>query len=184
MKVSYKWLEELVDLNDISKEQFLHDLSLYSIEIDGVEPLAHGNNLVVGKVLEKEKHPNADKLSVCKVDVGTEVLQIVCGAPNCTALKKVIVALPGAVLPGGEIKESKIRGIESYGMLCSLQELGIENKDILDDSNIIFDLNANSIEYISIICEINKEYKIDLKFDTEACLNTPKELAKRVVSLL
>lgn len=64
------------------------------------------------------------------------------------------------------------------------KELGIENKDILDDSNIIFDLNANSIEYISIICEINKEYKIDLKFDTEACFYTPKELAKRVVSLL
>ena len=64
------------------------------------------------------------------------------------------------------------------------KELGIENKDILDDSNIIFDLNANSIEYISIICEINKEYKIDLKFDTEACFYTPKELAKKVVSLL
>ncbi len=128
MNVSYKWLEELVDLNGIDREQFLHDLSLYSIEIDSVSPLASGSNLVVGKVLEKEKHPNADKLSVCKVDVGTEVLQIVCGAPNCAAGKKVIVALPGAVLPGGEIKESKIRGVESFGMLCSLQELGIENK--------------------------------------------------------
>lgn len=133
MRVSYKWLSELVDLSNISKEQFLHDLSLYSIEIDEVSPLAYGNNLVVGHVLEKEKHPDADKLSVCKVDVGTNVLQIVCGAPNCAAGKKVIVALPGATLPGGTIKESKIRGVESFGMLCSLQELGIENKYIPEE---------------------------------------------------
>lgn len=133
MRVSYKWLEELVDLNGISREKFLHDLSLYSIEIDEVSPLAYGNNLVVGHVLEKEKHPDADKLSICKVDVGDRVLQIVCGAPNCAANKKVIVALPGAHLPGGEIKESKIRGVESFGMLCSLQELGIENKYVPEE---------------------------------------------------
>lgn len=130
MKVSYNWLKELVDINGISQEQFLRDLSLYSVEIDGVESLAKVSSLVVGHVLEKEKHPDADKLSVCKVDVKTTVLQIVCGAPNCEAGKKVIVALPGTKLPGGEIKVSKIRGVESSGMLCSLQELGVDNKYI------------------------------------------------------
>jgi len=128
MIVSYNWLKELVDLNGIDKEQFLHDLSLYSIEIDSVENVQKASNLVVGKVLTMEDHPDSDHLHVTTVDVGTEVLQVVCGAPNCQAGKKVIVALCGAKLPGGEIKASKVRGVESFGMLCSLQELGVENK--------------------------------------------------------
>ena len=128
MKVSYNWLKELVDLNGIDREKFVHDLSLHVVEVDGVENLEKATNLVVGEVLEKVKHPDADKLNVCQVNVGTDVRQIVCGAPNCQAGKKVIVALPGARLPGGEIKEAKVRGVESRGMLCSLQELGVESK--------------------------------------------------------
>lgn len=83
---------------------------------------------VVGYVEEKEKHPNADKLSICKVNVGEEVLQIVCGAPNVDAGQKVVVAKLGAVMPSGMvIKPSQLRGVDSEGMLCSARELEIPN---------------------------------------------------------
>lgn len=83
---------------------------------------------VVGYVKEKEKHPNADKLSVCKVDVGTEELQIVCGAPNVEAGQKVVVAKVGAVMPSGmTIKDAELRGVASSGMICSAKELGLPN---------------------------------------------------------
>ncbi|WJQ09987.1 DUF4479 domain-containing protein [Geobacillus stearothermophilus] len=83
---------------------------------------------VVGYVKEKTKHPNADKLSVCQVDVGGEVLQIVCGAPNVAAGQKVVVAKIGAVMPSGlVIQESELRGVRSSGMICSARELGLPN---------------------------------------------------------
>ncbi|MEK8199258.1 MULTISPECIES: YtpR family tRNA-binding protein [unclassified Lysinibacillus] len=83
---------------------------------------------VVGYVETKDKHPNADKLSICTVNVGEETLQIVCGAPNVEAGQKVVVAKIGAVMPSGMlIKEGNLRGVESYGMLCSARELAIPN---------------------------------------------------------
>ncbi|GMB07302.1 YtpR family tRNA-binding protein [Thermolongibacillus altinsuensis] len=83
---------------------------------------------VVGYVKEKVKHPNADKLSVCQVDVGTETLQIVCGAPNVEAGQKVVVAKIGAVMPSGlVIQEAELRGVPSYGMICSARELNLPN---------------------------------------------------------
>ncbi len=83
---------------------------------------------VVGYVETKDKHPNADKLSICSVNVGDEILQIVCGAPNVEAGQKVVVAKIGAVMPSGMlIKEGNLRGVESYGMLCSARELAIPN---------------------------------------------------------
>ncbi len=83
---------------------------------------------VVGYVKEKVKHENADKLSVCQVDVGDEVLQIVCGAPNVEAGQKVVVAKPGAIMPSGmEIKKTELRGVASSGMICSAKELGLPN---------------------------------------------------------
>ena len=83
---------------------------------------------VIGYVMEKEKHPNADKLSVCKVDVGNEILQIVCGAPNVAAGQKVVVAKVGAVMPSGLlIREAELRGVPSYGMICSARELDLPN---------------------------------------------------------
>ncbi len=83
---------------------------------------------VVGYVKEKEKHPNADKLSVCQVDIGTETLQIVCGAPNVEAGQKVVVAKVGAVMPSGlVIQEAELRGVKSYGMICSARELDLPN---------------------------------------------------------
>ena len=83
---------------------------------------------VVGYVQKKEKHPNADKLNVCKVDVGTETLQIVCGAPNVEQGQKVVVAKVGAVMPSGlVIKDANLRGVDSFGMICSARELDLPN---------------------------------------------------------
>lgn len=141
MKVSLNWLGRYVDLGDKTPQQVLADLTMSTAEIDGIEGFAQGlGQVVVGRVLERKKHEGADKLSVTRVDVGSGVpLQIVCGAPNVAAGQFVAVALVGAKLPGGlVIKQAKIRGVESAGMICSEAELGIgEGGDgilVLDES--------------------------------------------------
>lgn len=129
MRVKLEWLNELVDLTGLSLAEIVNKISLYSIEVEGVSKIIDASNIVIGHVLTKEAHPNSDHLSVLTVDVKTEVLQIVCGAPNVDKDQYVIVALEGAVLPGDfKIKRSKIRGVESCGMVCSLQELGLDKK--------------------------------------------------------
>ncbi|MFA7126151.1 MAG: phenylalanine--tRNA ligase subunit beta, partial [Bacilli bacterium] len=128
MKIYLKWLQELVDLTGLDLQEIVEKISLYATEVEGVTKLIDATHLVVGHVLTKVPHPNSDHLSVLTVDVG-EKLQIVCGAPNVQAKQTVIVALEGATLPGDfKIKRSKIRGVESCGMVCSLQELGIDKK--------------------------------------------------------
>ena len=130
MKISLKWINDFVDVSEyFSQPQALADLlTRAGLEVEEIHQrasdLAH---VVIGHIQVKDKHPNADKLSLCQVDVGSgKILQIVCGAQNHKALDKVIVALPGAVLPGNfAIKKSKIRDVESHGMLCSNKELGL-----------------------------------------------------------
>ena len=128
MKVSINWLRELVDTDATLQE--LHDLFIvHSAEVEDTYKLVEATNLVVGYVKEIDSHPDADKLRVCQVDVGEEEKQIICGAPNVDKGQHVIVALPGAVLPGNfKIKSSKIRGVKSDGMICSLSELGLDKK--------------------------------------------------------
>lgn len=131
MKVSYKWLQQYVDLSGISATELAEKMTRGGIEIDIVENRNQGvSGVVVGYVKEREKHPDADKLNVCKVDVGTgEELQIVCGAPNVAAGQHVPVAVIGAKLPGDfKIKRAKLRGVESQGMICSAKELGLNDK--------------------------------------------------------
>ncbi|PLR72854.1 phenylalanine--tRNA ligase subunit beta [Bacillus sp. UMB0728] len=131
MLVSYKWLQEYVDLSGISAAQLAEKITKSGIEVEGIETLNEGiKGVVVGHVLEREQHPNADKLNKCLVDTGGEApVQIICGAPNVDKGQKVAVATVGAVLPGNfKIKRAKLRGEESNGMICSLQELGIESK--------------------------------------------------------
>ncbi|WP_214628619.1 phenylalanine--tRNA ligase subunit beta [Paenibacillus agaridevorans] len=131
MKVSYQWLNEYIDLSGLSAEELAERMTRGGIEIDGVESHNKGvTGVVVGHVVSKEKHPDADKLNVCKVDVGTgEELQIVCGAKNVDAGQLVPVAVIGAVLPGDfKIKRAKLRGVESQGMICSAKELGLNDK--------------------------------------------------------
>jgi len=133
MKVSKKWLNELVKLN-IPYSDLGERFSLMSQEVADVYKLVDVEGLVIGEVLECDKHPEADKLSVCKVNVGEE-LNIVCGAPNVKKGQKVIVAKVGTKLPELKIKSAKIRGVESNGMICSLNELGID-KGLVDASGI------------------------------------------------
>ena len=131
MLVSVNWLNQYVNISDIDPKELAERITRTGIEVESVNILSDATNIVIGHVLERVQHPNADKLSVCQVDVGGEegVLQIVCGAKNVAAGQKIIVAKPGAVLPGNfKIKRSKLRGEESNGMCCSLKELGIEQK--------------------------------------------------------
>jgi phenylalanyl-tRNA synthetase beta chain len=138
MKISLKWLQDFVDVQDMmAKPEVLADhLTKAGLEVEEITSRAKDfQDVVVGLILEKGKHPNADKLSLCRVMTGEGVVhQIVCGAQNHKQDDKVVVALPGAVLPGGfAIKKSVIRDVESGGMLCSLKELGLatESQGIL-----------------------------------------------------
>ncbi|MGD8908078.1 MAG: phenylalanine--tRNA ligase subunit beta, partial [Chromatiales bacterium] len=127
MKFSEAWLREWVDPS-VSTQQLADQLSMAGLEVDSVTPVAATfSGVVVGEVVEKAQHPDADKLSVCQVKVDEqEPLQIVCGARNVAAGMKVPVAKVGAVLPGDfKIKKAKLRGIQSFGMICSASELGL-----------------------------------------------------------
>ncbi len=190
MKVSINWLKDLVDV-DVSTEELAQKFNIHSAEVEDFYKLVEASNLVVGYVAKKEKHPNADKLSVCQVDIGGELSQIVCGAPNVEEGQKVIVSLPGAVLPGGfKIKKSTIRDIESNGMICSLSELGIDKKYhneegihvlndnmtignnaveemFLNDEVIDFDITPNRADLMSVM---------GIAYDTAAILGTKLHL--------
>jgi len=126
MQFSEQWLRTFVD-PQLDSAGLGHLLTMAGLEVEEAEPAAPAfRGVVVARIVEAEKHPNADKLKLCKVDAGTgELLQIVCGAPNAAAGMKVPCAVVGAVLPGEfEIKKAKLRGVESFGMLCSARELG------------------------------------------------------------
>jgi phenylalanyl-tRNA synthetase beta chain len=126
MNVTYNWLKEFVDF-DLSPDHLADMLTMLGLEVEGMQKLGSGmDDIIVAVVDEKRQHPNADNLSLCKVNTGTEVLDIVCGAQNFSAGDTVALARIGAVLPGDfKIKRSKIRGEESHGMLCSEKELGL-----------------------------------------------------------
>lgn len=193
MLLSRNFVSEYIDLpEDLTIEKIAEDMTSIGNEYDSQGKLINCTNLVVGEVLECEMHPDSDHLHVCKVDVGTEVLDIVCGAPNVRVGLKTIVALPGAKLPGGEIKKGKIRGVESNGMLCSKAELGLDNKFLeekdktgihelpldskigedaikalnLDDEVIDFELTSNRGDLLSILgmaYELGAIYKKKVK---------------------
>ena len=177
MKLSTNFLKDYVDI-DVDVHTLAEDMTRVGNEYDEAGKLINATKLVIGEVKECEEHPDSDHLHVCKVDVGNEVLQIVCGAPNVRKGLKVIVALAGANLPGGvTIKKGNIRGQESNGMMCSIAELGVESKFLkpedkegihelpldakvgedpiaymgLDDSVIDFDLTANRGDLLSIL---------------------------------
>lgn len=133
MKAPIKWLKDFVEINTGIKE-YVNAMTLSGSKVEGVEDMGEAiDKVVVGRILEMEPHPNADRLKVCKVDVGDEVLQIVTGAPNVKTGDLIPLALVGAKLPGGEIKASKLRGVDSYGMMCSMEELNL-TRDYLPDA--------------------------------------------------
>ena len=127
--ISLNWVKDYIDIENEDLNELAVKITKAGVNVEKVIS-KRINNLVIGKVISCEMHPDSDHLHICMVDTGSETLQIVCGAPNVREGLKVIVALPGAVLPGNfEIKKGTIRGVESNGMLCALFELGIEEKN-------------------------------------------------------
>lgn len=128
MKLSYNWLKELVDF-DLSAFELAEKLTMVGLEVSAVVPWGQGlDEVVVGQVVSVKDHPQADRLSLCVVDVGSDRLQVVCGAPNVVQGQKVPVALPGTVLPDGRfIGRAEFREVESQGMICSERELGLSS---------------------------------------------------------
>ena len=154
--ISLNWVKDYIDLSNEDLKELAVKVTKAGINVEKVVS-NHIDNLVVGKVLECHPHPDSDHLNICKVDVGTDTRQIVCGASNVRENLKVIVALPGAILPGNfEIKEGKIRGEESKGMICALFELGLEEKTEENYNKGITELNddapigMNAIEYLGL----------------------------------
>ncbi len=132
MKIPLSWLKKYVDL-PFSNEKIAETLTLAGLEVDDMQSIGNSfTGVVVGKVLETAKHPNADKLQIAQVSDGTEIFQVVCGASNCrkgltTAFAKIGATLPDETGSPWKIKKSKIRDVESFGMLCASDELGLEN---------------------------------------------------------
>ena len=126
--ISLEWVKEYIDISDQDLKELARKITESGINVEKVIS-NHIDNLTIGEVVECTEHPDSDHLHVCQVNIGDKITQIVCGAPNVRKGLKVIVALPGAILPGNfEIKASKIRGEESNGMICALYELGLEEK--------------------------------------------------------
>ena len=142
--ISLEWLNDYVDIANIDPKELAEKITKAGVNVEKVIT-NHINNLVIGEVVECENHPDSDHLHICKVNVGNEILQIVCGAPNVRKGLKVIVAQVGSVLPGNfEIKKGNIRGAESNGMLCALYELGLEEKTEENYNKGIHELDANA----------------------------------------
>ena len=128
MNISEQWLREWVS-PDLSTEELAHQITMAGLEVDAIEPVAGGfSGVVVAEITAAEQHPDADKLRVCQVNTGSDSVQIVCGAPNARVGLKAPLAMVGAVLPGDfRIKQAKLRGVESQGMLCAEEELGLSD---------------------------------------------------------
>jgi len=196
MKVSLNHLKELVK-TDVEVSELSQLFNTHSGEVEESYKLVSASNIVVGYVKEKVKHPDADKLSICQVDLGDEVSQIVCGAPNVDAGQYVIVSKPGAVLPGGfKIKASKIRGVESNGMICSLGELGLDKKFVYTDGIEVIKEKCEAGDNPLEVLQLNDEVmSLDLTpnradllsvmgvaYDTSAILDVPLTLKTPKVS--
>lgn len=178
MILSRKFVSDYIELDEnLSIDKIASDMTSVGNEYDKCGKLIDADNLIIGEIIECVEHPDSDHLHVCKVNIGSEVLQIVCGAPNARVGIKVIVALVGAKLPELTIKKGVIRGVESNGMMCSIKELGLEHKfltakDIdgiaelasdakvgedpikyleLDDEIVDFELTANRGDLLSVL---------------------------------
>ncbi|HTJ77893.1 MAG TPA: phenylalanine--tRNA ligase subunit beta [Rariglobus sp.] len=193
MKVSLNWLQSYVDLTGVSADDISRAITFLGFEVEQVirTGAPKFNHVVVGHILTRDKHPNADKLSVCTVDVGEPnggVRTIVCGAPNCDVGNRVPVALPGAVLPGDfVIKEAKVRGQPSSGMMCSAKELTIADdaqgllllsgeptvgtpiNDVLPAGDTVFDIEItpnrpDCLSHLGVARELAAWFKKDLAY--------------------
>jgi len=181
MKISQNWLHEWVN-PQTDLEEFCATITMAGLEVDSIEPAAgEFTKIVVARVNSVEKHPDADKLNVCKVDAGGEELQIVCGASNVREGLVVACATIGAVLPGNfKIKKSKLRGVESFGMLCSEKEMGLADQaeglmELPDDAPVGTDIR----EYLQLNDTI---IEVDLTPNRADCLSVAG-VAREVATL-
>ncbi|MDH4330077.1 MAG: phenylalanine--tRNA ligase subunit beta [Candidatus Moranbacteria bacterium] len=160
MKYLYSWIKELSNTN-LSPQELAQKMTKHAFEVEEVKKIGGKlEGVVVGHVLEVASHPDANRLRVARVDVGTEKLQIVCGAPNLSKGQKVPVALIGTVLPGDfKIKKSKIRGIESCGMICAEDELGLGSDH---EGIMVLNENAQIGKNLSDELDLKEDYIIDL----------------------
>lgn len=193
MKISRSWLQDYVNLAGISNDEISRAITFLGFEVEQIIRTGAPafNQVVVGHILTREKHPNADKLSVCTVDVGAPqggIRTIVCGAPNCDAGNRVPVALPGAILPGDfVIKEAKVRGQPSSGMMCSAKELtlaenatgllllsgspevGTPINDVLPAGDVVFDIEItpnrpDALSHLGVARELAAWFKKELRY--------------------
>ncbi|MFA5408561.1 MAG: phenylalanine--tRNA ligase subunit beta, partial [Bacilli bacterium] len=173
MRISLNWLNDYVDVANEDVHKMAESITRAGINIEGIKKIDIAN-LIVGYVEEKYAHPDSDHLNVCKVNLGAETVQIVCGAPNVDAGQKVIVAQVGSILPGDfEIKKATIRGVDSCGMICALYELGLEEKEanyhkgihVLPEDALV---GSNPLTYLGLDDTV---YELDLNPNRNDCLS-------------
>ena len=189
MLISLNWLKQYIDLDGIEINEMENALTMIGQEVEKIEVLGENlENVVTAQIIEKEMHPDSDHLTICKVDNGKEILQIVCGAPNHKAGDKVVLAQVGAKLvPDFVIKKGKIRGVESNGMLCSEEELhigkdssgimilpedtpvGVPMKEYLGINDTVFELEItpnrpDCLSHIGIARELGAYYSKEVKY--------------------
>ncbi|HCX73201.1 MAG TPA: phenylalanine--tRNA ligase subunit beta, partial [Candidatus Cloacimonas sp.] len=193
MNISYNWLKEYIDLQ-LSPQQLIDKMTFAGIEIEAVEELGKElRQFQVAEIIEKKPHPNADQLSICLVNTGQEEIQVVCGAPNCKSGQKVVLAPVGSKIGDLEIKKVKLRGEESYGMLCSEKELGISDNHegimVLPDNSevgkdLATQLGLNDVRYEAEITPNRPDLlgMIGIARDLSALLNRKLQLPVAEIS--
>ena len=173
MIITKSWLNEWIDIEDKSGEELAKTFNAIGLEVDRHEVYCVPKKIVVGKILSCEKHPDADKLNICQVDIGTAIRQIVCGAANVRANIHVAVATIGAEMPSGlKIKPVQLRGVESIGMICSSTELGLPK---LEEGIMILDESIGELKLGEELCKnpyLNDELiELELTANRGDCLS-------------
>ncbi len=181
MKLSLNWIKDYVDIpesTDLTK--LAYDLTMSTVEVEGAEILSESfKNIIVGKILEVLPHPNADKLRVCRVDIGGETKEIVCGGINLAEGMSVVVAVPGAMVRWHgegepvEIKKTKLRGVESYGMICASDEVGLGDLFPASAEGEIVDITSFDVKPGENIAEALGLDDIILEIDNKSMTNRP-----------
>ncbi|MFV0425097.1 MAG: phenylalanine--tRNA ligase subunit beta [Bacilli bacterium] len=176
MKLSRKWLEEYIDIAKLTDVEIAEGLTRSGIEVEKINRLVDTSELIVAMIVDVAPHPNADKLSICTIDIGNNnTLDIVCGASNVREYSKVAYAPVGTIINGNEIIETKIRGVLSSGMLCSMEEIGIPSSIIEDSQKEGIAILPNSFELGENVIELlelnDTVFELSLTPNRSDCLN-------------
>ena len=182
MRVSLNLIKKYIDIpKDITPNKIAYDLTLRTVEVESTETISDKfHDIVVGKILKLDKHPNADSLKVCQVDIGEkEPVQIVCGGSNLYENEYVVVSKPGAeVVWHGEgepvkIEKTKLRGVDSYGMICAASEVGLESLYPMKDDHEIVDLKDIDVELGTNIADALDINDTIIEIDNKSLTNRP-----------